>query len=616
MADCSLAGLASVLGKRDDAKRYELRSRNWRSIMDPATKFPRSRNTDGVFAGNPDPALSEGFHEGTAWQYQWLVPQDLPGLIDAIGGKDEANARLDHFFDYAELLKDPQRVTRQVWVNSAYDYYGQSRYNPQNEPDLHAPYVYLWTGQPWKTADVVRAATTLFTNGPTGMTGNDDLGAMSAWHVLSSIGIYPAQTGTDQLVIGSPKFTKVTLHLQKPWFAGDVVIDSPASSDANRYVQNVTLGGKKLRNSWFTVDQLRGGTTLSVALGSEPSSWATPDTVPPSPCHSPGQGELSNLSLSLTATGSSSLPTSNADQHVAVRADLVTQAKGTVHADVVSTVKAPLSVTPSRTSVTMSSHGDPATASVPLDVVIPAGAPAGPYPVTVTASSKAGDVTKTLMLTLVDAGCANPGSACPLDITSSLNLDGVATPETKTEGNFDGVGWSFPAGQLPAPGVAILGATAYRIPSTAGTAPNFVAPTAAVTVPAAGKFSQLSLLASARNGDARDVPVTLHYANGDVATRISASDWAAGSPRFGETDLVPTTGRVAMNSPSGTDGLPVHLWGITVPTDPARTLVSVTFGSSAQLAVMSISGLTLCSGVAARRGARGHGEAVRLAEAG
>jgi len=591
VADCSLAGLADALGKTDDAERYMLRSRDWRSLIDPATKFPRSRNTDGVFAGNPDPALSEGFHEGTAWQYQWLVPQDLPGLIKAVGGKEEAIARLDHFFDYDELLTDPQRVTRKVWVNSAYDYYGQSRYNPQNEPDLHAPYVYLWTGQPWKTADVVRAATTLFTDGPTGLTGNDDLGTMSAWHVLSSIGIYPAQAGTDKLVIGSPKFTKVTMHLQKPYFSGDVVVDAPASTDANRYVQSVTLGGQKMRNSWFTVGQLRGGTTLKVDLGSKPSSWATtPDTAPPSPCHSPGQGEISNVSLGLSASGPTSLPTSGAAQHVAVIADLVTQAKGTVTAEVIATVEEPLSVTPSKKSLTLSSQGNPATASVPLDVTIPAGTPAGTYPVTVTASSKAGDVTKTLMLTLVDAGCTNSGSACPLDITGSLNLDGVATPETKTEGNFDGVGWSFPAGQLPAPGIAVLGGQAYRIPSTAGTTANFVAPTSALTVPTAGTFSQLSLLASARNGDAKDVPVTLHYTNGDISTTISVSDWAAGSPRFGETDLVRTTGRVAMNSDSGTDGLSVHLWGVTVPTDPARALVSVSFGPSAQLAVMSISG--------------------------
>ena len=591
VSDCSLASLASALGKDRDAQRYEARSGNWRSLLDPVTKFPRSRNADGVFAGNADPALSEGFHEGTAWQYQWLVPQNLPSLIQAIGGKAEANTRLDHFFDYENLLTDPERVTRDVWVNSAYDYYGQSRYNPQNEPDLHAPYVYLWTGQPWKTADVVRAATTLFTDGPTGLTGNDDLGTMSAWHVLSSIGIYPAQAGTDKLVIGSPKFTKVTMHLQKPYFSGDVVVDAPASSDANRYVQGVALGGKTLKNSWFSVDKLRRGTTLRVDLGSTPSSWATtPDTAPPSPCDDPAPDGISNLSLGLSAAGPTSLPTSDVAQHVTVTADLVAQAKGAVEAEVQASAPSPLTVAPASKVVTLTSNGNPATVSVPLDVTIPAGAPAGTYPVTVKASSTFGEVTRTLSLTLVDAGCSNPGSACPLDITGSLNLDGIATAETKTEGNFDGVGWSFPGSQLPATGVAILGTQAFRIPSKSATAANFVAPVSAMTVPAAGKFSELSFLASARNGDARDVPVTLHYSDGEVATKISVSDWAAGSPRFGETDLVRTTGRVAMNSDSGMDGLSVHLWGVTVPTDPARTLVSVGFGPGAQLAVMSVSG--------------------------
>ncbi len=197
VSDCSLSTLAAALGRDDDAERYALRCRGWQSLIDPSTGFPRARNADGVFVGNADPAYSEGFHEGTAWQYQWLVPQDMPGAISSMGGAAQANSRLDHFFDYSELLIDPARVTREVWVNSAYDYYGQSRYNPQNEPDLHAPYVYLWTGQPWKTADVVRAATTLFTDGPTGMTGNDDLGTMSAWHVLSSIGIYPVGRHPD-----------------------------------------------------------------------------------------------------------------------------------------------------------------------------------------------------------------------------------------------------------------------------------------------------------------------------------------------------------------------------------------------------------------------------------
>ncbi|GAA1899216.1 GH92 family glycosyl hydrolase [Lapillicoccus jejuensis] len=592
VADCTLSLLADGLGKTDDAQRYALRSRDWRSLLDPTTRFPRARDTDGVFVGSADPALSPGFHEGTAWQYQWLVPQDMPGLVKAMGGADVANGRLDAFFDYDELLTDPQRVTREVWVNSAYSYYGQSHYNPQNEPDLHSPYVYLWTGQPWKTADVVRAATTLFTNGPTGMTGNDDLGTMSAWHVLSSIGIYPAVAGTQTLVLGSPKFTKTVLHLPKPWFSGDVTISAPDSSASNRYVQSASLGGSPLRTSWFTADDLRHGATLDVALGSTPSTWATkPGQAPPSPCASTGPGTLTNLSLGLTATSPSSVAAAGTAQQVAVRADVVLQKAGRATVAVAASAAAPLRVTPSQAGATLVSRGTPATTSVTLHVTVPKGTRAGTYPVTVTASSAVGDVTRTLPVTVVDATCSAAGSSCPVDLGATLDLDGVATAATKTQGSFDGQGWSFPADQLPAPGVQVLGTQAFRVPDTSGTAPNFVAPAGtAATLPVAGRFSSLTMLASARNGDAADVPVVLHYADGDVATTVSVTDWAAGSGRFGETTLVSTTGRVDAHADSGMDGLSVHLWGVTVPTDAARTLQSVTLGPDDRVAVMAVTG--------------------------
>ncbi len=81
----------------------------------------RARDASGAFTGPADPALSEGFHEGTSWQYQWLVPQDLPGMVDLIGGKRTANDRLDSFFAYQQLLKDPAKTAREVWVNGPYD---------------------------------------------------------------------------------------------------------------------------------------------------------------------------------------------------------------------------------------------------------------------------------------------------------------------------------------------------------------------------------------------------------------------------------------------------------------------------------------------------------------
>ena len=183
-----------------------------------STGFFRARDASGAFTGPADPAKSEGFHEGTSWQYQWLVPQDLPGMVDLIGGRQAANDRLDSFFAYDQLLKDPAKTAREVWVNGPYDYYNADKYNPQNEPDLIAPYTYLSTGQPWKTTDVVHAALTLFTDAPTGMTGNDDLGTMSAWNVLSSIGIFPVQPGYDTWGLSTPVFERVDVTLDRRYY--------------------------------------------------------------------------------------------------------------------------------------------------------------------------------------------------------------------------------------------------------------------------------------------------------------------------------------------------------------------------------------------------------------
>lgn len=117
LADAALGGMARDLGHKADAATYLTRGQNYRSILNPATGFFQARDTDGAFVGPTDPASSVGFHEGTSWQYMWLVPQDLPGLLDQIGGTSAGNARLDSFFAYDQLLKDPAGTARNVWVN-------------------------------------------------------------------------------------------------------------------------------------------------------------------------------------------------------------------------------------------------------------------------------------------------------------------------------------------------------------------------------------------------------------------------------------------------------------------------------------------------------------------
>ncbi|MFD8449526.1 MULTISPECIES: GH92 family glycosyl hydrolase [Streptomyces] len=283
LSDAMLSRMARDLGHDADAERYAERAQSYRNVFDPSTGFFRARDAEGAFTGPADPAQSEGFHEGTSWQYQWLVPQDLPGMIDLIGGTAAANERLDSFFAYDQLLADPAKTAREVWVNGPYDYYNADKYNPQNEPDLIAPYTYLSTGQPWKTTDVVHAALTLFTDTPTGMTGNDDLGTMSAWNVLSSIGIFPIQPGYDTWGLSTPVFDRVDLTLDRRYYPrGALTITAPGTSDTDRYVQSARADGSAYTRTWLTTDALRSVRSLAFTVGPQPSGWGTStEAVPP-----------------------------------------------------------------------------------------------------------------------------------------------------------------------------------------------------------------------------------------------------------------------------------------------------------------------------------------------
>jgi predicted alpha-1,2-mannosidase len=283
LADAMLGHMADDLGHTADAKRYAARAQNYREIFDAGTGFFRARDANGDFTGPAEPAESVGFHEGTAWQYQWLVPQDLPGMVGLIGGKDAANARLDSFFAYDRLVRDPAGTARTVWVNGPYDYYNADKYNPQNEPDLIAPYTYLSTGRPWQTTDVVHAALTLFTDTPTGMTGNDDLGTMSSWMVLSAIGIFPVQPGTDTWGLSTPVFDQVDLTLDRRWYPhGRFTVDAPGTSDTSRYIQSARLDGTAYDKTYVTTADIRRARNLALTTGSAPSSWGTaPSAAPP-----------------------------------------------------------------------------------------------------------------------------------------------------------------------------------------------------------------------------------------------------------------------------------------------------------------------------------------------
>ncbi|WP_432092697.1 GH92 family glycosyl hydrolase [Streptomyces sp. bgisy100] len=283
LADAALAGMARDLGHDRDAERFAARAQNYRKVFDMTTGFFRPRDAEGKFTGPADPAKGQGFHEGTSWQYTWLVPQDLPGLISLLGGRAAAERRLDTFFDYDALHTDPVGTARERWVSGPYDYYNADRYNPRNEPDLLAAYTYLATGKPWRTTEVTDAARTQFTDAPDGVTGNDDLGTMSSWLVLTSMGVYPVFPGTATWGLSTPAFDRVDLALDHRWYPqGRFRISAPGAAE-RRFVRSASLGGRNLARTWITTDDIRAGRDLAFRVGSRPSAWGTrPEDAPPS----------------------------------------------------------------------------------------------------------------------------------------------------------------------------------------------------------------------------------------------------------------------------------------------------------------------------------------------
>ncbi|MRX07591.1 glycoside hydrolase family 92 protein [Pseudoduganella sp. FT25W] len=286
VGDGALATMAKALRHTEDAQLLSQRALNWRKVWDPKAQdketglsgFPRPRLIGGEWFtdvdGSYDPRSERGFHEGTGWQYQWLVRQDIPGLAEAMGGPAKALQRLDLFFDYDALVADPQAV-RKSWVVGPYSYYSQFRYNPNNEPDLHAPWVYTLMGQPWKTTTVLRAAETLFGNGPSGVTGNDDLGTMSAWYLFSALGLYPDAPGSGRFLLHAPRFSRAEIDLPQ----GRLLrIEAPdAKPGERRFVKSVSWGNQPVSRVWLDWEQLQAGGILGYRLTpqADTAGWGT-----------------------------------------------------------------------------------------------------------------------------------------------------------------------------------------------------------------------------------------------------------------------------------------------------------------------------------------------------
>ncbi|BBL79922.1 alpha-1,2-mannosidase [Rubrobacter xylanophilus] len=586
LSDCAMALMARDLGYREDYGFFLERAQSYRNLWDRSTGFFRPRLPDGSFLAPYDPKGNQGFHEGTAHQYHWLVPQNFPDLIRLSGGREETSRRLDYFFAYQELLRDPEGTARNVWVSGPYDYYGADRYNPNNEPDLHSPYTYLWTGEPHKTADVVRAQRTLFTNGPDGMTGNDDLGTMSAWYIFSSIGLYPVMGGADYYALTSPAYERVEIHLHPGFYdAPSLVIEAPGASQENRYVRGVRLNGKPHRSSWIQHERIREGARLGFELGPSPAGWATrPSEAPPAAC---GAKKPTTRSLYLNASPSETTLPQGGQTRLEVFPTVTATAEGRVEGRIDISAPEGWRVEPGRLRFSLHSGGTPVQKEYPFLITIPEGIPAGEYEVGLSARAGPLSDTSSLTVRVVEARCAAEDRGfCAADLRHSLNSDGVSTDANPGDGDFDGLGFSYPAEELPVPGPFESGGVLYWFTETSDGAPNNIEARGQTVPLVPERYAAAHILGAAHHG-AVETAATVTYADGSTERlQLSLSDWAQETPQFGEEVAVRTTHR--HQEGAGDVGPPVAIFAFSLELDPSREVRFLTLPAEVRLHLFAI----------------------------
>ena len=237
-----------AIGDEFSAWRYFHFARSWKNLFNPETGWLQSRNSDGSWK-----PLSEDFRESTYKNYFWMVPYDIAGLVEMIGGKKNAEQRLDEFF---------QRLDAN---------YNDAWFASGNEPSFHIPWIYNWVGCPYKTQAVVnRILNEQYSGKIDGLPGNDDLGTMGAWYIFACIGLYPEIPGIGGFTINTPIFSSVKIHLKN----GSIFIKG--GSEKNIYIKSLKVNGVLYNSTWINWDELSNGATLEYQTsGKADLKWGT-----------------------------------------------------------------------------------------------------------------------------------------------------------------------------------------------------------------------------------------------------------------------------------------------------------------------------------------------------
>jgi len=263
--DWCVAAVAKALGKKEDFAYFSKRAESFRQYFDPETKFMRGKMSNGKWTTPFDPAMSnhEGsdYTEGNGWQYLWLVPQNVEGLIGLLGGKEAFANKLDQLFNVEQGVKGEKASADISGLIGAYAH--------GNEPGHHTSFLFNYAGRAWRTQEINRQIQTeMYTAKVDGLCGNEDCGQMSAWYIFSALGFYPVNPSELKYQFGSPLVQEAKIEVAN---GKTFTMKAPLASVANKYIQKVSLNGKTLDRSYITHQEIMQGGVLEFVMGAVPN---------------------------------------------------------------------------------------------------------------------------------------------------------------------------------------------------------------------------------------------------------------------------------------------------------------------------------------------------------
>ncbi|MFJ5262007.1 GH92 family glycosyl hydrolase [Streptomyces sp. NPDC088387] len=558
-ADFAIAQLAGAAGQKKTAATFTDRSQWWQNnfnlAADPTGGHIANRKADGSWVTGFTPDTGNGFVEGTAAQYTWMVQHNPAGLFAAMGGTGQAQRRLDDFFHNAD---GSWALTRS----------GGAKAEMDNEPSINVPYLYSYAGAPHKTQETVRATMDeLWSTEPGGIPGNDDLGQMSSWYVFSALGMYPQVPSRAELVLASPLFPRV--EIDRP-DGNDISIRAAGADAGAPYVRSLKVNGRASDRAWLPASFVRDGGRLDYTLSSTPDpDWGTAQAPP-----SFREGEQP-YQIGVGPTTARLAPGDSTK--VGIRA---LSLNGGTGPEVRFRVQTPAGVTaaPAEGTVTDGSQEITLTAS---------GTTAqGFYDVGVTVTSGSTSYEQPVALTV-----AAPGS-----LLAAYDNTGVSEDAgDHDEADFDGGGWSYSRQALAAAGLTpgaerTVGDLAFSWPaSPAGRPDNATA--SGQRIDLAEPASALSFVGSAVNGNQR-AEATVTYTDGSTGTvELAFTDWTVGggggTVQYGNEVVA----RSAYRNVAGADQDPVatYVFATRPFTAPeGRTVRSVTLPDNGNLHVFAL----------------------------